>query len=286
LITQSKQFAGERKDTKMDNLLLLIERQLQKMTEKEKDKWILAQAKTASESMQESIYISLCGRKKILYMPEKKEIDAFYKGVKDGEIYMEYEVHYEDFDDDGNYIGEWEQTFHDPSNAIEFITTLLQGCHDLIFLEEYKLVLEILDELLSMEIAVIDHEDTEDTYADDDMSLYLASREDLISENWDVVLDEYMEACRKTIMDHKAAARKIVSALESKVFWECCSIARLSFTESDPLLTHIRSIIDSDLETKEKEYAEDVKNDINDEYEQYLEEEMIEHIKSLKTIFQ
>jgi hypothetical protein len=251
------------------------------MTETEKDNWILAQAKTATENMQENIYMSLCGRKKILYLPEKKEIEAFYKGVKNGEIYMEYEVHYDDFDDDGNYIGEWEQIFHDPGNAIEFITTLLQGCHDLIFLEEYQLALEILDGLLSLEIAVIDHEDTEDTYADDDMSLYLASREDLISENWDVVLDEYMEACRKTIIDHEAAARKIVSALETKVFWECCSIARLSFAESDPLLTHIRSTIDSDLETKEKEYAENDK----DEYEQYLDEELIKHIKSLKTIF-
>jgi hypothetical protein len=198
---------------------------------------------------------------------------------------MEYELHDELFDDDGNYIDEWEQTFHDPSNAIEFITTLLQGYHDLIFLEEYQQAIEILDELLPMEITVIDHENTDDTYTYDDRSLVMVSREDLIRENWDVVLDEYIEACRKTIIDHKAAARKIVSALETKVFWECCSIARLSFTESDPLLTHIRSIIDSDLETKEKEYAEDVKNDINDEYEQYLEEELIEHIKSLKTIF-
>ena len=72
----------------------LIEEQLGKMSEAEKDKWILAQAKLLEESNQQGYLMSLSGEKKIIYMPSQREIEELCKKVKSCEIYLEYETHY------------------------------------------------------------------------------------------------------------------------------------------------------------------------------------------------
>ena len=50
----------------------LIEEQLGKMSETEKDKWILAQTKLLEESKQQGFLMSLSGEKKIIYMPSQR----------------------------------------------------------------------------------------------------------------------------------------------------------------------------------------------------------------------
>lgn len=73
------------------------------MTEKEKDAWILSQAEILSEWKQEDFYKSICGTKKIIDMPEQDEIKAFCEKVRSGDIFVEYETHYVEFDDYGYF---------------------------------------------------------------------------------------------------------------------------------------------------------------------------------------
>lgn len=81
----------------------LVEEQLGKMSETEKDKWILARAKLTEESKQQGFLMSLSGEKKIIYMPSQREIEEFCEKVESGEIYLEYETHYYEFDDDSPF---------------------------------------------------------------------------------------------------------------------------------------------------------------------------------------
>ena len=61
----------------MDNFYDKLQRQLKKMTEQEKDAWILSQAKILPEWEQEDFYKSICGTKKVIHMPEPSEVDEF-----------------------------------------------------------------------------------------------------------------------------------------------------------------------------------------------------------------
>ena len=83
----------------MDKFLDKIQKQRKHMSEKEKDAWIISQAKIVSGKNQEDFYKSLCGAKKVIYMPDRQEIDRFCKNVQSGEIVLEYETHYVEFDD-------------------------------------------------------------------------------------------------------------------------------------------------------------------------------------------
>lgn len=75
--------------------------QLNKMTEAEKEEWILSQARLLAEREQQDFLMSLFGEKKIIYMPTQREIEEFCEKVERGEIYLEYETHYYEFDDNG-----------------------------------------------------------------------------------------------------------------------------------------------------------------------------------------
>ena len=158
------------------------------MTEQEKDAWILSQAKILPEWEQEDFYKSVCGTKKIIDMPEFSEIDEFCMKVKNGDISMEYETHYVEFDDYGHFHDDWEHDFYDPDHAMAFLSSVFHGCHDLIVLEEYSQALEILDKVITLEFAITDHPDTDDTCADEFMSLDMAAHERLISIDRDDLL--------------------------------------------------------------------------------------------------
>ena len=83
----------------MDSFLDKVKEQLKKMTPAEKDAWILAQAKILPEGKQEDFYKSICGTKKVINMPERHEITEFCEKVRNGDITVEYETHYVEFDD-------------------------------------------------------------------------------------------------------------------------------------------------------------------------------------------
>ena len=78
-----------------------VEEQLSKMSEAEKEVWILSQARLLSEREQQDFLMSLSGEKKIIDMPSQREIEEFCEKVESGEIYLEYETHYYEFDNDG-----------------------------------------------------------------------------------------------------------------------------------------------------------------------------------------
>lgn len=95
-------------------------------------------------------------------MPERSAIDGFCEKVENGEIVIEYETHYVEFDDYGNYYDDWEQIFHDSFGAIDYISKVVAGCHDMIILEEYRQAYEILDKIIRLEFTIEDPPDTDD----------------------------------------------------------------------------------------------------------------------------
>lgn len=158
-----------------------VKEQLGKMSEAEKDEWILTQAKLLEEKEQQSFFMSLSGEKKVIYMPSQGEIDKFCEKVACGEIYLEYETHYYEFDDDGRYIDDWKVWHNDPFLAIGFLNRVFMGCHDLMLLNEYKTVVDILDRVCKLEFKVIESPDSEDFEDDSLFTLINAAEESMLS---------------------------------------------------------------------------------------------------------
>ena len=150
----------------MNHFLEKLHKQLNEMTEAEKDAWILSQAKLLPEYRQEDFYKSICGAKKVMGMPERDEIIQFCKKVRNEDLAVLYETHYVEFDDYGHFHDEWEHDFYDPENAMGFLSSVVQGCHDLILLEEFESALENLDEVLDLQFLIEDHPDTDDSCED------------------------------------------------------------------------------------------------------------------------
>ena len=113
----------------MDDFFDKLRTQLKNMTPDEKDDWILAQAKILPEWKREDFYKSICGSKKVIDMPERSEIDEFCEKVRNGEIAVEYETHYVEFDDFGSFHDDWEYDFYDPEQAMTFLSAVISGCH-------------------------------------------------------------------------------------------------------------------------------------------------------------
>lgn len=99
-----------------------------------------------------------------------------------------------------------------------FLSTVISGYHDLIVLEEYASVFEILEEIIGLEFRIEDYPDTDDSCGDDFMDLDRAVNEGLLSLDREVLLQDYVEACRHSISDCGKAAVKIAEALESELF--------------------------------------------------------------------
>ena len=81
-----------------------ITEQLNRMSEEQKDQWILDRAKLCKESGRQGFLQSLTGEKRVPYMPGREEIEEFCRKVEDGDIYVEYETHYYEFDGVGRYM--------------------------------------------------------------------------------------------------------------------------------------------------------------------------------------
>lgn len=268
----------------MDHFYDKIQKQLKKMTEQEKDAWILSQAKILPEWEQEDFYKSVCGTKRILHMPEYSEIDEFCRKVKNGDISMEYETHYVEFDDYGHFHDDWEYDFYDPDHAMTFLSTVFHGCHDLIALEEYSQALGILDKVITLEFAIVDHPDTDDACEEDFMSLDMAVQEGLILINRDDLLKDYILACRNVVHDKKTAAEKIVAALEMELFKDSKASSIWGITEKDPLLDEIRKKLADDLQRYGDEFTEKRKKD-KYYWGEYRDKERIRRINELIEFF-
>ena len=263
----------------MDDFYKKLQKQLKCMTETEKDAWILSQAKILPTWKQEDFYKSICGTKKVINMPDRDEITAFSEKVRNGDISVEYETHYVEFDDYGHYHDDWEHDFYDPENAMSFISSVIRGCHDLIVLEEYEDAFQILDDIIGLKFAIIDHPDTDDSCEEEYMDLDMAIHEGILSIDKDSLLRDYTESCKRSIKDSSIAAEKIVSALEMELFKNCKTNVSITITETDPLLLEIKKKLKDDLDRYEKEFTKKSKKD---KYYlgEYRDKERIQHISA------
>lgn len=139
-----------------------IAEQLRKMSEEEKNQWIMNQAILCDENARDDFLKTLTGEKLVSYMPDDREIEEFCQKVKNGDIYIEYETRYYEFDDDGHYVDNWFEDYHDPKGAFVFLDKIFNGCHDLIELEAYEKAAFILDRVCRLEFRVTESEDSED----------------------------------------------------------------------------------------------------------------------------
>lgn len=217
-------------------------------------------------------------------MPERSEITGFCEKVRNGDIVVEYETHYVEFDDYGHFHDDWEHEYYDPDNAMGFISSVIRGCHDLVVLEEFEAAFEILDEVLGLEFTIENSPDTDDSCEDELMDLDMAVHEGLISINRDELLIDYILACRNTINDIKQAAMKIVSAFEMELFKDCKTNCCIAVTEKDPLLAEIKKKLTEDLDRYEEELAERSKKD-KYYWGEYRDKERIRHINVLIEYF-
>lgn len=268
----------------MDSFLDKIRKQLEQMSETEKDSWILAQAKILPVWKQEDFYKSICGTKKVIGMPERSEIAEFCEDVRNGDIIVEYETHYVEFDDYGHFRDDWEHDFHDPDHAMSFLSSVIKGCHDLIVLEEYGLAYEILDDMLGLEFTIEDHPDTDDSCGDEFMDLDMAAREGILTLNREDLLRDYIEACRNRLKDCRHMAEKIAAAFEMELFKDCKTDYCITITEKDPLLAELHKKLTEDLERFEKEFSEKSKKD-KYYWGGFRDKERIRHLNELIEYF-
>ncbi len=268
----------------MDDFYKKIQKQLNSMTEAEKDSWILSQAKILPTWEQEGFYKSICGTKKVINMPECDEITAFCERVRNDDISVEYETHYVEFDDYGHFHDDWKHDFYDPKHAMSFIFSVIKGCHDLIVLEEYEDAFRIMDDIIGLKFAIIDHPDTDDTCEDEYMDLDMAVHEGILSIDREDLLRDYIESCKCSVKDSSIAAEKIVAALEMELFEDCKTNVCITIAPNDPLLSEIKKKLKDDLDRYEKECADKSKKD-KYYWGEYRDRERIRHISALIEYF-
>lgn len=225
----------------MENFIKRLQEQLDNMTEEEKDQWILTQARLLPEYKQEDFYQSICGKKMVMNMPGLDEIAAFCDRVECGEIVMQYEAHYIKFDGFGHSRNCWEHDFYDPGHAMNFVSSVLQGCHDLIILGAYETAFKLLDQMLNLCFVIVDHPDTDDCCADASMDLEKAIDERLISIDRNDLLEDYIRSCKHALKDAAQAVDHIVSTLTAPLFKDCEINDLDLFQADDPLLSGIKS---------------------------------------------
>lgn len=187
-----------------------------------KDAWILEQAKMAPKSVWQDFIMSLTGEKKIIYMPTEAEIEAFCKKVQEGEIYVEYETHYYEFDSEGRYMDDWKIWHNDPQGAFPFLDRAFKGCHELLRLGEYKSARAILDKICRLGFQVAEAEDTEDFVDDSPYTIADAEAEQKLSMGKREIGYDWLQALLMERGDavEMGFAREFLVILQSKLCQE------------------------------------------------------------------
>lgn len=198
-----------------------ITEQLNRMSEEQKDQWILDRAKLCKESGRQGFLQSLTGEKRVPYMPGREEIEEFCRKVEDGDIYVEYETHYYEFDDDGRYMDDWMSWHNDPFSAMSFWSSIFRGCHDLLVLGEYRMAADILDRVCRLKFEVVEAQDS-DEYGEKPegpFTLADAVSEDMLSMELVEIGMDWVRAVigRAAERGDSAPAREIVDLLENPV---------------------------------------------------------------------
>ncbi len=242
----------------MNDFLGKIIKQLELMTEAEKDAWILSQARILSEGKQESFYKSICGTKRVINMPGKNEIDEFCDKIRNGDIVVEYESYYVEFDSDGYFYDGWKHCYSDPCNAMPFISSVINGCHDLIILEEYEEALEVLDKIIDLKFVVKDHPNTDKSRYEDFIDLNRAACEQLLFLDRGEMLSDYIKACMQTVKNNAEVAEKVAFVLSLPLFAEY-PIKLIADCVTKPMIHEVINELAKNLRQIEKECNEKVK---------------------------
>lgn len=205
----------------MDNLDRVKE-QLLKMSESEKDAWIISYAKQMPEYKQNELILSLSGEKKIIDMPTSEEIDKFFRQVSDGKIYIEYETHYYEFDDDGRYMDDYKIWYLDPFDMIPFMEKIFVGCHKLLCIEEYQQVFDLLYRIFELQFSVEASEDSEDCPPDETISLKELEIEGMLNLSLSNIgmdwIMSYIKLSKNKNIQNKA--KKILEMLQHPVCYQ------------------------------------------------------------------
>lgn len=228
-----------------------INKLLQEMSVEEKDAWILTQANLTEESEAEDFIMSLTGEKKISYMPTELQIEEFCKKVQNGDIFVEYETHYYEFDSDGRYMDDWEVRHNDPQGAFSFLNRTFRGCHDLICLGEYDLATAILNKICCLEFQVVEAENSEDTEGFEEDSRFTiaeAGSEGLLDMSFREIELDWITALLLGKENHENAefAEKLVGIMELEMFEK---IQPSDFREliSEQMLGFMEEILENEL---------------------------------------
>ncbi len=231
-----------------NSFISMVCEKLQEISTERKDAWILEQAKLVLESAQQDFLMSLTGEKKITYMPTETEIDEFCKKVQEGEICVEYETHYYEFNSEGRYVDNWEIWHNDPKNAFAFLDRTFRGCHDLLRLGEYKLARKILDRICRLEFQVVEARDSEDFEDDSPFTIKDAGKEQKLSMSVYEIGYDWVEALLLDKEDENLEfAENLLKVLKNELCQEM-SLSDFTGLFSEKLLDHVEGILEKEIE--------------------------------------
>ena len=236
-----------------------IENLLNSMSEKEKDLWIISQAKILDADLQQDFIKSLKGQKKVQYMPDHTDIEKFIEKVRNGEIYIKYKSRYIEFDFSGNYIGDWEVWYNDPENAMSFLDCVFRGCHDLIVLEDYEYASSVLSAICRLEFIVEEAEESEDFDLDGSpFNLANAYGESLLKTDRNQVSHDLIYAFYMTHkkMETRKLAHDLLELLKLPICEKILPSDIFKFSKCSELLNEMILILEEEIPKNEKEIKE------------------------------
>lgn len=247
------------------NYIQQITEQLNKMSEEQKNKWILSRAKLCKESERQGFLQSLTGEKKVSYLPTQREIEEFCRKAENQEIYLEYETHYYEFDDDGKYVDDWKRWHNDIFGAMPFLDDVLVECHDLLILGEYEAAADILDKVCILEFEVVEASGS-DVYAEKEkgpFTLAGAAKEGMLSRQLTEIGMDWVRAVigRAGEIGDSLPAREVIDLLENPI---CKNIHPHMLVEdeliegrvSNELLMHMENILTEEIQEGERIFQE------------------------------
>lgn len=228
-----------------DSFIKLVWEQLQSMLPAQKDAWILSKAKLLPESKQEDFMMTLTGQKLIEYMPTEAEIAQFCQKVQDGQIYVEYDTCYCEFDENGRYMDDWKAWHNDLYDAFPFLDRAFRGCHDLVQLEKYELAGRILDQICRLEFRVLKAERVEEFRDGSSYIITDAVKEQMLSMNArEIGHDWIMCILQRTVVHEKIPfAQQLLEIFQSELCKDVCPSEFLEYI-SEEILDDIKELLE------------------------------------------
>lgn len=161
-----------------------IEKQLERMTESQKNDWIYAQARTIDEDKRQNFLDDLSGKKNMCTELTVEAISDWCRQVEEGKIYFKTESC--EYYEEGAWDSNWKVEYHDIFDAIPYLVKAIKTCHQLLMLKEYDTAYRLLDRICRLKFCddydeVYDYE----IYCDGEgMSIENLNDEGLVSINF------------------------------------------------------------------------------------------------------